>query len=821
MKKVIFAIALLLLPIVGAEDFPTQNINSGFVGWQSDFTEEIGEYRISYPSVANGEGINMAQNGPFAIVIFMGDDGEDTDQYEWLQDGLSKWGYIVLVVQDGVKLESILNQLSVWNSGEESLVPDSQSMFALDHISLGGHGTGAHTAAELLKTGLYEIDGLFGLGLDGSETDYTGSVILPRPSSALFLTGTTDDIAPASENVYSYLQNWPGAWQIMYPLGANHVGYQESDTFFERLVDGDSTMGREGQQDHALAHIIPYLNLTLRGDDSAYQFAFNREDKSVSADDESYIDEDLDRSRLYLMQDTRSSLENVTLNQTFTVSSNVTLRNGDIAFGNVSCLLPDGDIILGGLQNGVASCDINGTLLSPGMAKIELRISDYSFSDWTEITIQRVGLPLEISQPLNEVYIDQHSSVVIYPGDFATDPDGEEVLFTDAQIFGDEQRLGLSNSLSELEISHVADQEWDGTVQMNITLAAGDDSANITVNVTVLPIDDPVYQFETIPQFQSVEDGDNIIFDLNDYVTDPEGESLVSVVARDYVGLRINTSIPSSILIDPQSHWNGGELVEILVSDGNTTPITVTVPINIEPVDDSVEFSKSQTDVNMLEDSNLVLELSNFTIDVDGDDLVYSLTGESEIVDTSLDDSKLIITGLPNMNGVSEFIVNVTDGGSYSEMKIIITTESVPDLPTVSLSMVQVDSNRVSLIWTISDSDGDVGLLKSVTLDSANEEPQVAPVNQISTDCSGQTLLTCATYIEDVDKGVYTLEVKVWDSNAQVWSNVVSQQLEITEAKSTLDDSESDTEVSDWILPIGLALVAILLIVYLLQSRRE
>ena len=72
-----------------------------------------------------------------------------------------------------------------------------------------------------------------------------------------------------------------------------------------------------------------------------------------------------------------------------------------------------------------------------------------------------------------------------------------------------------------------------------------------------------------------------------------------------------------------------------------------------------MEFSKSQTDVDMLEDSNLVLELSNFTIDVDGDDLVYSLTGESEIVDTSLDDSKLIITGLPNMNGVSEFIVNV------------------------------------------------------------------------------------------------------------------------------------------------------------------
>ena len=76
----------------------------------------------------------------------------------------------------------------------------------------------------------------------------------------------------------------------MYPRGANHIGYQTTDTFFERLADGDSTMGRDGQQEHALEHILPYLNLSLRGDDSGYQIAFNREDKTVSADPEAYID---------------------------------------------------------------------------------------------------------------------------------------------------------------------------------------------------------------------------------------------------------------------------------------------------------------------------------------------------------------------------------------------------------------------------------------------------------------------------------------------------------------------------------------------------
>ena len=89
-----------------------------------------------------------------------------------------------------------------------------------------------------MKSGEYQINGLFGLGLDGASTQHTSDVILSRPSVALFLTGTTDNIAPASENVKNYLSDWPGAWQIMYPRGANHIGYQESDTFFERFKIG-------------------------------------------------------------------------------------------------------------------------------------------------------------------------------------------------------------------------------------------------------------------------------------------------------------------------------------------------------------------------------------------------------------------------------------------------------------------------------------------------------------------------------------------------------------------------------------------------------
>ena len=452
MKKVFFLVAVLMLPTVLAEQFPVQNVNSGFIGWLEGEKSGLGEFRVSYPSVSDGEKTPMAQNGPFAIVVFIPDEGESVDQYVWLQDGLSKWGYITLVTASN--WEAIDGALNDWNDNNTLGVDGSQGMFALNHISLAGHGTGAHEAAEIVKTGNHEIDGLFGLGFDGSSTSQTSDILLSQPSSALFLTGTTDDISPANENILNYVEDWPGAWQVMHPRGANHLGYQETDGFFERLVDGDSTMGRDGQQNHALNHILPYLNLSLKGDDSAYQAAFNREDKTSSSDPDSYIDEDLSRSRLYDMNNISADTLLVMMNQSVTITSDVTMRNGDVAYGNVSCHLPNGNSVIGYLQSGLASCSVDGSMLSPGAAKIELRIEDHSFSDWLEFSVMRLGMPLMVTSPLPEIILDQHSSVVITPDIFAYDPDGEDVVFLDAQLVNDnESILEVNNSLVKLSIS--------------------------------------------------------------------------------------------------------------------------------------------------------------------------------------------------------------------------------------------------------------------------------------------------------------------------------------------------------------------------------
>ena len=144
----------------------------------------------------------------------------------------------------------------------------------------------------------------------------------------------------------------------------------------------------------------------------------------------------------------------------------------------------------------------------PGPSLVEIRVEDHSFSDWLDIFINRIGMPMQLTSPTPEISLDQHSFVAVQTDAFATDPDGEQIVFLAANLIDDnESRLAVELSESEMTITHVADQEWDGTVQIELTIATSDEIVNLSTNVTVLPVNDPVVQFETIPQQQSIEDG--------------------------------------------------------------------------------------------------------------------------------------------------------------------------------------------------------------------------------------------------------------------------------------------------------------------------
>jgi hypothetical protein len=325
-------------------------------------------------------------------------------------------------------------------------------------------------------------------------------------------------------------------------------------------------------------------------------------------------------------------------------------------------------------------------------------------------------------------------------------------------------------------------------------------------------VNDPVIQIGTIPQQKSVEDEDSIIVDFSLYVSDPEGETLVVNAARDYPGIRIEPT-QSMVLIDPQTHWNGAELIEFSVSDGVTEPLQIFVPINIEAVDDPIEFTSDSFTIEFDEDEITTLNLDNYTINVDDDILNYTITGQSEILGFSLSGSDLTLAGNPNLFGTATYNLTVSDGQNSTSTILNVEVNSVADLPTVSISSVDVDGDLVSVLWTISDNDGDVGLVYSVMFDNRSIEQ--------GTSCTGTFLLTCLSDTRSNSVGTFILEVKVWDNVAQEWSNTATKEVTISPQAETKDDSESELEIGEWVLPIGLAAIVLLLLGYMFQSRKK
>ena len=66
MKRAIIIFSILLCSTISvAETFPSQNVNTNPVGFQSGE-----DYLLTYPGISDGEKVAMAQNGPFAIVVF-------------------------------------------------------------------------------------------------------------------------------------------------------------------------------------------------------------------------------------------------------------------------------------------------------------------------------------------------------------------------------------------------------------------------------------------------------------------------------------------------------------------------------------------------------------------------------------------------------------------------------------------------------------------------------------------------------------------------------------------------------------------------------
>jgi len=227
---------------VPEEDMNFQPTHSGVdypVGYV-DFDQQEGtfeaDHRLVYPALQSGEEQEMAGNGPFPWVLLLIDENESPDNYMLISTRIAQRGTMVYIHTElnsetnptwQSLIESILDVQSWMNAANQTNDVVLGMFGSVDekHWGLIGHGYGATWASNvyinwdnLVTDGTLEPPrALVGLAMQVESVQDPIISSGAMPNVALYITGSADEVAPATENVIPVLENVDGlAWQILH-----------------------------------------------------------------------------------------------------------------------------------------------------------------------------------------------------------------------------------------------------------------------------------------------------------------------------------------------------------------------------------------------------------------------------------------------------------------------------------------------------------------------------------------------------------------------------------------------------------------------------
>ena len=784
------------------------------VGWITGHVDEGSAHmQVVYPAMADGEGEDMAGNGPFPWIQFIGDDGEDIEQYLLLATSIAERGHIVVVhagVADATDFEDLLSavqlgyQMMTILNESNTEVMGSYGQIDLDHWGLAGHGHGAAAAYGVLPfwnerdatPGAQPPRAIFGLGADfsswenGAHWDSLApedwDVDVATPSTGLFITGTLDGVASFNDvtsvlNVSDQL-----GWHAMQLLGANHYQFQASSSFFESLSDEDASITQEEQIARSAAHIVPYLDVTLKGDHSSFRSAFNRpSDANILSDSNAYLEENLAGSAMIIMGNQTFAPENrSSFNTSETVNWRVewTMRDGssfdelpDSWAVEVECAVIGMASTVGSiLSNGMAECLYPMADVAPGAHTFQLQIKIEGAPSLLQHAFNRTDAPLEFTSPVPFIDVEQRGSVIIDASLFAFDPDGQEVQFAESELVGGAVgnfSTSISSSGDTLTVFHTAPGEYVDGADVRLKIRAADgllDEGEVEAKIRVVPVDDPVVITDSVPVQDMVEDGPSISITLADYVTDPEGEVLMASVTGETQGPYgpVNFAISEGVLtLTPRLHMNGASVIHLLVGDGVNAPVELDVPLYVEPINDPMTVNTSFWNIELLEDDAVAVNLSEMAWDLDGDVLFWTISDESSNIEVLRAASQIIITGSMDYSGYDNSVfLNVSDGTSTYDAVLNITILGLPDAPAVTIKQLNaVDERSGGLMWWVYDPDGVIPSEASISINGTMLE-NLSHSCSLDVSTSTNRCLTFLEYPSDVN-GVVEIRVAVVDAD--------------------------------------------------------
>jgi hypothetical protein len=232
------------------------------------------------------------------------------------------------------------------------------------------------------------------------------------------------------------------------------------------------------------------------------------------------------------------------------------------------------------------------------------------------------------------------------------------------------------------------------------------DSPLATVNLTVRPVNDA----PTIaPRTLTLDEDTTLVVDLLAGAADVDGDALTVAITVPPQHGSLQQNADGSWTYTPDANWNGTEVIEYTVSDGEiATPTTLTLVVNA--VNDAPELADQSLGTD--EDTPLAGKLLASAFDVEGDALQALVVegpqhGQLQVAA----DGSFLYTPQANWYGTDSFSYRVNDGQLDSRLATVtIVVAPVNDAPVASdlaATLLEDGSLVLNLLDGAFDVDGD------------------------------------------------------------------------------------------------------------------
>lgn len=312
---------------------------------------------------------------------------------------------------------------------------------------------------------------------------------------------------------------------------------------------------------------------------------------------------------------------------------------------------PDGDALTYSAATsdaGVASASVSGsqvttTGVAAGTATITITARDPGGLTATQtmaVTVEAVNNAPTATGMLEDQTLDVGDTLTADVAGFFTDPDGDALTFAAASS----DAAVATASVSESTLTVMALAAGSATVTVSAT-DTGDLSAEFAFTVTVEQPNRAPEVADTIPS-QTLTVPDTVRLVVSMYFTDPDGDELSYEAVSSETGVAEALAMGDTVQIAAMTA--GSATVAVTASDPEGLTARQDISVTVQPpANRAPEAADSIPAHDMVVDSAVVLDVSAYFTDPDGDELTYSAeTSDAAIATASVDGSVVTTTGV-------------------------------------------------------------------------------------------------------------------------------------------------------------------------------